>query len=271
MTEPVALLIDVTQCTGCEACVQACKLQNDLGKDRPWPGQGPADGLSATRFTTVLRRPGNHFVRQQCRHCVDPACVSACIVGAMRKTPEGPVVYDAAKCMGCRYCMLACPYGIPRYDWEQPTPYVRKCTLCFDRIAENRLPACVEACPEKATLFGPRSEMLAEAERRLAADKHRYVQHVYGKDEVGGTCVLYISDIPLDFLGWKSAPGHEPLPDLTWEALRKVPGIIFGVGGLMIGLRWIIGRRMKMQAPAQQAGENPSNAADNNDDQTETT
>ena len=248
MTPPVAILTDVTRCTGCEQCVAACKSENGLGDDRPWPGQRAVDDLSSTRFTTILRRPGNNFVRQQCRHCLEPACVSACIVGALEKRSDGPVTYDSDKCMGCRYCMTACPYGIPRYDWDQAAPYVRKCTFCYDRVQQGSQPACTEACPEKATIFGPRVEMLAEAHRRVEADRTKYVQEVYGEREVGGTSVLYISSIPLGFLGWQDHLGEQALPDLTWASLKKVPGVILGMGGLMAGTYWLIGRRMKLAA-----------------------
>lgn len=246
MNEPVAILTDVTRCTGCEQCVEACKIEQNLGKDHPWRGGGAIDDLSATRFTTILRRPGNHYVRQQCRHCLEPACVSACIVGALQKTPEGPVVYDGDRCMGCRYCLMACPYGIPRYDWDRAAPYVRKCTFCYDRIKDGSVPACTEACPEGATIFGTRDELLAEAKRRLRDEPDKYVQTVYGEHEVGGTSVLLISNIPLGFLGWKDDLGNQPLPELTWASLQKVPGVILGMGGLMAGIYWIIGRRMKL-------------------------
>ncbi|MFH1723723.1 MAG: 4Fe-4S dicluster domain-containing protein [Elusimicrobiota bacterium] len=250
MKKPVAILTDTTLCTGCEECVAACKKENGLGEDRRWRWQSSVSELSASRFTAIIRRPGNRYVRQQCRHCVDPACVSACIVGALRKTEEGAVVYDQDKCIGCRYCMLACPYGIPRYDWEKPIPYIRKCTLCYDRLEEGKAPACVEACPEKATIFGSRSDMLAEAHRRLKRHPGKYVQKVYGEREVGGTSVLYISDIPLDFLGWQTDPGERPLPDLTWAAQRKIPAAALGVFGLMGGTYWVIGRRMQAAARA---------------------
>jgi len=210
-----AILIDTTRCTGCEQCVRACKLENGLPlRDRPWRGQGAIDGLSATRFSTILRLPNDsgpndHFVRQQCRHCLKPACVSACLVGAMWKTPEGPVIYDPDRCMGCRYCMAACPYGIPRYDWDRAAPEVRKCTLCYPRIIQGKAPACVEACPEEAIEYGDRAKLIAKAERRLEANPD-YVQEVFGKDEVGGTSVLYISDVRLDLAAWLiSRPGSE--------------------------------------------------------------
>jgi len=259
-----AILTDTTKCTGCETCVAACKEENGLGKDRARRWQHRIDDLSSTRFTTILRRPGGRFVRQQCRHCKDPACVSACIVGALQKTDEGPVIYDADRCMGCRYCMLACPYGIPRYDWDRPVPYVRKCTMCYHRIGEGKQPACTEACPEKATIFGTRDEMLAVAHDRIKQTPGKYVNKVFGEHEVGGTSVLYISDIPLGFLGWKPDLGAEPLPKLTWASLKKVPPVIVGMAGAMSGIYFIIGRRMKLQAQAaleQSPTEAPSDAA----------
>jgi formate dehydrogenase iron-sulfur subunit len=254
------MLIDTTRCTGCERCVLACKSENCLdGPDRPRKGAASVDALSSTRYSTILHRPEDHFVRQMCRHCLDPACVSVCPVGALRKTEEGAVIYDGDLCMGCRYCMLACPYGIPRYDWDQAVPYIRKCTLCHPRLQEGKAPACVEACPEKALLFGTREEMLAEAHRRLAESPDGYVQHVYGECEVGGTSVLYISDIPLDFLmwdpDWKPHLGDGPLPDLSWASLKKVPPAILMVGGLMAGVYWIIGRRMKLADANTQEGD----------------
>ena len=253
MTEPIAILTDTTLCTGCEECVAACKEEYGLERDRPWKGQAAIDGLSATRLSSVIRRPGDRFVRQQCRHCLDPACVSVCLVGAMQKTAEGPVVYDPGKCIGCRYCLAACPYDIPRYDWHGPVPYVHKCTRCYDRVKEGKVPACVEACPEEATIFGSRTELLQEVHHRLEANPETYVQRVFGEHEVGGTSVLYISDIPLDFLGWQADLGTWSLPDRTWASLKKVPPVILGVGGLMSGIYWVVGRRMRLAAEAAKA------------------
>jgi len=250
-----AILTDTTLCTGCERCVEACREDNELGPDVPRRWKSRIDDLSSTRYTTILRRksedkPGVHFVRQQCRHCVDPACVSACLVGALQKTPEGPVIYDDARCMGCRYCMIACPYGIPRYTWEKPVPYIRKCDMCYDRVVDGGKPACVEACPQKATIFGDRDELIAEAHRRIKENPDKYVDRVVGETEIGGTSVIYISDIPLDFLAFNPEMGDEPLPKLTWAALSKVPPIIGGVGAVMTGAWWIIGRRMKLAEEA---------------------
>lgn len=257
-TKTFAILTDTTRCTGCEACVRACKDAYGLGPDRAWRWKRRIDDLSSTRFTTILRRPGGRFVRQQCRHCLEPACVSACIVGALQKTGLGPVTYDVNRCMGCRYCMMACPYGIPRYSWEDRVPLVRKCILCYDRIKSGGQPVCTQACPYGATIFGTRAEMLAEARRRIAENPGKYYPKgnpkIFGEHEVGGTSVLYLSDIDLTaVLAWRPDLGDEPLPALTWAALSKVPPIVFGVAALMSGIYWVVGRRMKMQALAQPA------------------
>jgi formate dehydrogenase iron-sulfur subunit len=261
MISSPAILVDTTRCTGCEECVLACKQENHLGADRMRPGQETVDGLSSTRFSTILRRSDDHFVKQQCRHCLDPACVSACLVGAMQKTPEGPVIYDSELCMGCRYCLVACPYGIPRYQWDASVPYVRKCDLCYARLQQDKEPACVEACPNEALDFGSRDDLLAEAHRRIRADRERYVPHVYGEREVGGTSVLYLADISLGFLGWGGHVGDEPLPMLSWASLKKVPPVIVGMGTLMGGIHWVIRRRMQLAARAA-AGEGDTESID---------
>ena len=256
----MAILTDTTRCTGCETCVEACRQTYDLGRDRAWRWKRKIDDLSSTRFTTIIRRPEGRFVRQQCRHCAEPACASACIVGALQKHDNGPVVYDEGRCMGCRYCMMACPYGIPRYDWESAVPLVRKCIMCYQRLDKGQTPACTSACPYNATVFGTRAEMRDEALRRFAAEPDRYhtphdepERNIFGWYEVGGVSVLYISDGPLDFLGWRPDLGEEPLPERTWAALSKVPPIVFGVAGLMTGVYWVVGRRMRLAHERAQA------------------
>jgi formate dehydrogenase iron-sulfur subunit len=267
-----AILTDVTRCIGCEQCVVACKKTNGLAASDPppRPPSGP-DDLSATRWTTVVRRPGNHFVRQQCRHCLQPACVSVCPVGALQKTPEGAIVYDKSRCMGCRYCMLSCPFGVPRYDWSSANPSVRKCVLCYDAIKSGRLeaPACVIACPQKATTFGSREALLGEAHRRLAQAPNRYIQHVWGEYEVGGSSVLLISDISLDFLGWKgsAALGNSPLPQRTWAALEDVPFEFVGMGIVMSGVYWIIERRRRLAREGEACNAAIDAAKDDHDHQ----
>ncbi|MBN1608346.1 MAG: 4Fe-4S dicluster domain-containing protein [Polyangiaceae bacterium] len=260
-----AILTDTTRCVGCEECVRACKREYHLGKDAPQRWQSSIDDLSATRYTTLVRRPGQRFVRRQCRHCLEPACVSACIVGALQKRADGPVVYDSDRCIGCRYCMMSCPYGIPRYDWASAVPYVRKCVLCEPRLRAGKQPACTEACTKQATVFGSREDLLQEAHRRIRANPDRYVNRVFGETEVGGTSVLYISDIPLGFLAFTPDLGERPLGTLTWAALSKVPPMILGVGGLMAGVWWVTGRRMKLAAEAAE-GRADADAARQGDD-----
>lgn len=241
-----AILTDTTKCIGCSECVIACKKVNHLGQDVPrrWDLD---DGLSARNWTSVVKGPSESFVRKQCRHCLEPACASACPVGALQKTNTGAVIYDSGKCMGCRYCMLACPYGIPRYDWDQAVPLVRKCILCYERIKSGSQPACTQACPTGATVFGGRSALLAEAHRRISANPGRYIQNVWGEDEVGGTSVLYVSSVDLSFLTQYVALGKTPLPQRTASAMNTVPFSFAGALAVLAGLSWIIGRRIKNQ------------------------
>lgn len=238
-----AILTDTTKCNGCHECVAACKKENKLPLDLPrrWDLD---DGLSARNWTSIVEGPQQALVRKQCRHCLEPACASACPVGALHKTSVGAVVYDAAKCMGCRYCMMACPYGIPRYEWQSAVPYVRKCILCYERITHGRQPACTEACPTKATIFGDRDQLLAEAHRRISDSPGAYVNNVWGEHDVGGSSVLYISNVDLSFLTGGHSPGTQPLPSTTALAMEAVPFTFCGVLALMAGVNWIVDRRM---------------------------
>jgi formate dehydrogenase iron-sulfur subunit len=259
MIENPAILTDVTRCIGCEECVKACKRINGLPEaDSPPRIGGTPDGLSADRWTTVVRKPDNRFVRKQCHHCLEPACVSVCPVGALIQTPEGPVVYDKSLCMGCRYCMLGCPYGIPHYEWSSVAPSVRKCILCYPHLKAGKVeaPACVTACPKEATIFGRREDLLKEAWRRIGSEPSKYIQKVWGEKEVGGTSILMIADISLDFLGWQNPAfrGEEPLPEKTWAALWPVPLEFLGMGALMGAIWWTIERRRQRAAEKAQAG-----------------
>jgi formate dehydrogenase iron-sulfur subunit len=251
----IGMLVDVTRCDGCSQCIEACVQAHSLGNAAPRPQQNE-DGLSANRWAAIVQNPDGQPVRKFCRHCLEPACASVCPTGAMYKTEQGPVLYDSSKCMGCRYCMMACPFGIPRYEWDSPAPRVSKCNLCFQRLQEGLLPACVQSCPQEALLFGERDTLLEEAHMRLAASPGLYLPKVYGESEVGGTSILYISSSSLDFLALSAQPGEAPLPELSWNWLSKVPGLSVATGGLMTGLFWIIGRRMQAEeARARRAGE----------------
>jgi formate dehydrogenase iron-sulfur subunit len=221
-------------------------MANNLGTELPFRWMLD-DGLSAVRWCSVLRKDGK-FIRKQCMHCLQPACVSACPVAALRKTPEGSVIYDSKRCIGCRYCMMACPFGIPRYDWESAVPYVRKCQMCWhDRVSKGTQPGCTAGCPVGATIFGERDELLAEAHKRITDNPDRYLPTVFGEKEVGGTSVLYLSPQPLDILTLGNKLDERPLPGLTAPAMNAVPVAFVGMGVLMTGIWWVIERRMKAE------------------------
>lgn len=242
-----AILHDVSRCRGCMACVEACAASN--GTEDPDRARFDRAGLSGHRFTSVSRTGEGRFVRQQCLHCVDPSCVSACLVGSMTQTPEGAVVYDPAKCIGCRYCMLACPYDVPKYEWDTNTPLIRKCELCHDRPGG---PACVEACPHEATMFGERDELLAIARERIRSSSIRYVDRIYGETDMGGTAVLYISDVPLDDF-WKGGPGSPSVPEITWPFISKTPVLAASVAATLTGVSWVVHRRMRLAGESARA------------------
>ncbi len=278
-----AILTDVTKCIGCGECVNACKMINNLppGKPRRWQRD---DGLSQNNWTSVLSN-GKYDVRKQCRHCIEPACVSVCPVGALQKTDIGAVIYDKDICIGCRYCMMACPYGIPRYEWDSPAPYIQKCIMCYDNIKSGKIdqPACTNICPTGATIYGDRDELLKEARKRIVNEPKKYLNHIYGEKEVGGSNVLYITakDCPLDFLIYfdnriskgkkiKGLPDiNEPIPNTTKWAMEAVPYAFLGMGAIMTSTYWIIKRRQLLTNKTQE-NENSGNGKINeeiNDEQ----
>ncbi len=252
-----AILTDVTKCIGCRECVAACKVTWNLRGDVPrrWSRD---DGLSALNWTSIIEKGPNEYIRKQCRHCEEPACAAACPVGALHTTDLGAVVYDAHKCLGCRYCMMACPYGIPRYDWDSAVPYVRKCILCYPRVKDGKEPACTAACPVDATIFGDRDELIAEAKRRIAAEPDKYIDHIWGEKEVGGTSVLYISHVDLSCLSYGRPLDNKPLPARTAPAMNAVLptfGVMFAT---MAGLGWLMNRKHEVaQTEAPPAAEEP--------------
>lgn len=260
----MAILTDVTKCIGCEECVAACDSTYDTGVDAPFRWQSDPSGLSSTRWTTLADTEEGRFVRLHCRHCLDPSCAAACPVGALKLTPEGPIVYDPVICMGCRYCMVACPFGMTRYEWSSATPRVRKCLMCYQKISAGELdqPACTAACPTGATIFGEREALLEEARRRISANPELYIDHIWGEHEVGGTSVLYISDVELDEAGWPSNLGNDARPVLARHVLHTVPYTFVGVAAAMYGVHWTFERRKKVaeiegadQKPLTDAGD----------------
>jgi len=239
-----ALLYDATLCIGCKLCEQACAERNHL----PYNDTVAAEEkLSAHKLTTIRTREGK-FMRQLCMNCGDPTCASVCPVGAFRKTAAGPVTYDSSRCIGCRYCMLACPFQVPAYEWNKRLPIVKKCDMCADRVAAGRQTACAEICPTGATIFGERDQLLAKAEKRIREKPEQYVNHIFGATEVGGTAVLLLSSVPFEQFGYRADLPHEPLPMLTWRVLSHVPDIAVLGSVLLGGIWWITHRREEVAA-----------------------
>jgi formate dehydrogenase iron-sulfur subunit len=184
------------------------------------------------------------FVKRQCMHCENPACVSACPVGALQKLENGAVVYDCTRCIGCRYCMVACPFSIPKFEWDERLPRIRKCTFCADRQADGLAPACATACPAGALTFGKREALIAEAQGRIETEPDRYFHHIYGQDELGGTSWLYLSPVPFELIDFPALES-EPVTTLS-EAVATygTAGVATSVSLLLGGLYyWFNGRR----------------------------
>lgn len=251
-------LVDLTLCVGCRKCEMACNQVNHLPApaepfDDPRPLNAPrrptpeAYTVVNRYFTGTLDERNNlvpTYAKVQCMHCQDPACVSACIVGALQKKENGAVYYDVSRCIGCRYCMVACPFQIPAYEYHKPlTPEVRKCTFCFERISKRGgRPGCADICPVEAITFGPRRELLKLARKKIENDPGKYLDRIYGEKEVGGTSWLYISKEPFEKLGFLDLP-EEPTPHLTETIQHGIfsylwaPLTLFGLlGGAMWGL-----------------------------------
>ncbi len=158
-----------------------------------------------------------------CMHCNEPDCLSACPVGAYSKRIDGPVLYNPTKCIGCRYCMNACPFGVPHFDFDKGLlegAFIDKCTFCPQRIDIGLQPACVATCPTDALVFGERADLVTEAHARIQAHPDRYVDHVYGEFENGGTSYLILSHVPFAELG---------LPPLTEQPVKDVSEAVMEV------------------------------------------
>lgn len=250
-----AVLVDVARCIGCRLCEASCKTYHGFPA-------GESSDLAPKVWTYVrfraLQQPRAHLnlgsegatrrsYKVQCFNCVEPACVSACPVAALRKTPEGPVTYDPNRCIGCRYCEFACPFQIPRFEWTRALPVITKCNMCAERLARSQEPVCVSVCPVHALQFGTREQLLAEAAARIADHPDRYVLEIYGVEEVGGTSWLYVSDVAFEELGFPVVV-REPLPAYTWRALGKIPGAVIVLGATLTAVEAIVRRRMEMQS-----------------------
>lgn len=254
-----AVLHDVTRCIGCRRCEAACNLVNDLPKP-----EKPFDDLTvlekkrrttAQAYTIVNQffpygsdQPPA-FIKKQCNHCLEPACASACFVKAFTKTPEGAVIYNADVCVGCRYCMIACPFDVPAYEYHKALePRIMKCTMCYPRQLEGKLPGCVEACPTEALVFGQREELIQVARDRIESFPDHYVSHIYGEHEMGGTSWLYLSGPPFAAMDLREDLGTTPAGRLTAGALGAVPIVVGLWPVLLTGIYAINKRKEKIAA-----------------------
>ena len=227
----VGMLIDLTRCTGCQSCSLACQVANERRETVAPPSRLSSDAysyVSSIALTAGDDQSEAIYVKRQCMHCVHPACVSACTVGALQKTATGPVIYDASKCIGCRYCQYACPFGVPTYDWDNALGLIHKCQMCAARQQLGKVPACIAACPNGALRFGKRHELLAQAHAQIATAPERYINHVYGESEAGGTAVLYLSAVPFESLGFPQLD-PVPIPHDAEMVMARTPLIALGV------------------------------------------
>lgn len=237
------MLHDTTLCIGCRSCEAACKEVNDLP-----PVEVPVGDMSPfeqerrttdTSFTVVNRyEVGGQqvFRKHQCMHCNEPCCASVCLVGALTKSPEGPVVYDKSVCMGCRYCMIACPYYALAYQYDEAlSPGIMRCTMCYPRIIDGLNPGCADACPTGAVLFGKRTDLIKIARDRIARHPNQYMDHIYGEHEYGGSSWMLLAGSSFGLLGLFDNATHEPLPVLTKWFLSTVPLVLTMWPGLLVG------------------------------------
>ena len=255
------MLTDTTRCVGCRSCEAACHETHGLPEQHEAFDDDSVferERRTSDHAYTVVNRyepedGGEPVYRKiQCNHCNEPACASACFVAAFTKTPEGPVIYNHEVCLGCKYCVVACPFNIPAYRHHDPlTARIEKCTLCFERVVEGDAPACASICPKEAITFGKRSDLLAVAKQRIHDFPDRYVDHVYGENEVGGTSWLYLSGVPFEQLGMRTDLGTKPLGELTTGFLESVPTVFTLWPGLLTGV-YLMSRRNRIQGDQDQ-------------------
>ena len=260
--DSMGVLHDIVRCVGCRSCEAACNSVNQLPPpEEPFKDLTVLDQKRRTdaktytvvnRFQTEAQGQTPVYVKNQCKHCLEPACASVCFVHAFKKTKEGAVVYDESVCVGCRYCMIACPFEIPTYEYDKAlTPRVMKCTLCHPRLLEGKLPGCVEVCPTEALTFGKRDDLLHIARERIRRQPDRYVDHIYGENEMGGTSWLYIAGAPFSELGMREDLGVTPAPALTAGALGAVP-IVVGLWPVLLTGIYAVSKRKDKIAQEEQ-------------------
>src|SRR5512134_3917917 len=249
--EFVGVLVDTTRCIGCRSCEVACSVTNgnfvpDVKADNALEKVRDTTDKQYTVVNRFKTGKGDVFVKRQCMHCWQPACAAACLVNAMAKTKEGPVTWDGDKCMGCRYCMVSCPFDIPKAEYGSTNPRIMKCHMCYERLQEGKKPACVEACPTDTLMFGPKRELMEIARHRVYSHPDKYVHQIYGENEVGGTGWLYLSAVPFEQIGFRTDLGTTPYPEYTREFLISVPLIEFGVPAFLLTLNMLTDRKQEV-------------------------
>jgi Fe-S-cluster-containing dehydrogenase component len=251
--EFLGMLIDTTKCIGCRSCEEACNRQNKLPPPKePFSDEKVLDRMRDTTpdaFTVINRFPNKKepdkptFVRKQCMHCAQPACATACLTKALEKKHEGMVKYNPERCMGCRYCMLSCPFDVPKYQYDSPSPFVRKCIFCYDRVEKGDQPACSEACPQGATLFGRRRQLVEIAKERIARHPGKYNSYIYGEHEAGGTSWMYLGSAPPSEMGLRGDVGFASYPEKTSGFLYAVPHIFILWPAFLYGLSYLTSQK----------------------------
>jgi formate dehydrogenase iron-sulfur subunit len=234
-----AVLFDSTRCIGCQTCEISCSEAHGLPEPEDFPEVGTIRKTNENRRTVLNvydTSNGEIYIKTQCMHCNQPACVSACLTQAMHKTEEGPVIWHENKCMGCRYCMVSCPFDVPKFEYYSSNPEIKKCDMCFDRQKEGKLPACVENCPAEALVYGTRRELISEARKRIAENPDLYQEHIYGETEVGGTSFLYLSSVSFEELGFNTNLQKASYPSLTKSFLYSVPAVDVLVPSVLLGI-----------------------------------
>ena len=239
------LLHDTTLCVGCRSCEQACdEVNGHPPPEKPIDDKSVFDEfrrVTPTQFTVVNRykaaegREPPVYRKQQCMHCNEPCCASVCLVHAFTKTPEGPVLYNPDVCLGCRYCVMACPYNALSYEYDHALdPKVMRCTMCYPRIKEGKHPGCADACPTGAILYGERKDLIEIARERIAKHPDRYIDHVFGEHEFAGTSWLVLAGVPFKDLGLHEGVTHESLPSIGTAYLSVVPLVVTIYPGLLM-------------------------------------